>query len=93
MTKKTIAITIDFDVYVLAKKKLENISNEVNEYLKNRLRIEKSEIARTIEELKTDREVKLAEAQALQETLEKLELVKQKEKDDVIYSWSDKNEI
>lgn len=93
MTKKTIAVTIDFDVYVIAKKKLDNISNEVNELLKKRLNVEKSEIDKTIEELKIDRETKLAEAQALSEALEKIEIQKEKEKDDVLYSWSDENEV
>lgn len=86
--KKHLMITLDFDVWILAKQKIDNLSNELNEYLKKRLKVQENEREQTIEQLKQTKLEKLAEANAVQETIEQLEQKKKKEKDDIIYEWS-----
>lgn len=78
-----ISITVDYDVWLEAKQKLDNISQEVNELLKQRLNVKEGDLPSDKDMI--SREITKLEG-AKQALKKKLERVKKKEKEEKGYT-------
>ena len=84
--KVNINLTIDYEIYLNAKKNIENLSGEVNNYLRRRLDLlDDEEKEATEEELKTLKDTHLASVQKLDKQIKKIEKKKKAEEDRVLF--------
>jgi len=89
--KVNTTISLDIDVLIEAKRELNNISGEINKYLMYRLGLNKDNENKNSEQIEAERDIKIAEAQRLNQSLEKLKKHEKAEadKNQVLYSFDD----